>query len=242
MATPPKLTVARSAPGGTHQGAFSLSCSAPRNPPGGPPVDADLPRGGVEVDRDDADALLGAYRVDPLNFDLIQQVVAGLAEPRREILSASPASSIVSRRMSPPPAPGWSGPVRPVGDRGSVCASSAAPERRGAPAWSPWMLLSAAATPDGVYEIAARHAGTDELHAVRDLIAWLSAVAESAFFVRRSEPRTVDCVTGMLDGDHEFASQPHDAAANRTRRRGGSALVLQPVRPETRGDRPAVMT
>jgi hypothetical protein len=74
---------------------------------------------------------------------------------------------------------------------------------------SPWTLLSAEATPDGVYEIVARHAGTDEIHAVRVAIAWLSAVAESAFFVRRSEPRTVDCVTGMLNGDHEFASHGH---------------------------------
>jgi hypothetical protein len=41
----------------------------------------------------------------------------------------------------------------------------------------------------------------------RDRVA--SAVAEPAFFVRRSEPRTVDCVTGMLDGDHEFASHGH---------------------------------
>jgi hypothetical protein len=74
---------------------------------------------------------------------------------------------------------------------------------------SPWILLSADPTPEGVYELVARHAGTDDVDAVRDGIAWLSAIAESAFFVRRSGPRTIECVTGMLDGDSEFASHGH---------------------------------
>jgi hypothetical protein len=98
---------------------------------------------------------------------------------------------------------------RPVGDRGSACASSAAPERRGVPAGV--TMDVGVCRGDAGWGVRDRcpARGHRQLHAVRDAIAWLSAVAEPAFFVRRSEPRTVDCVTGMLDGDHEFASHGH---------------------------------
>jgi hypothetical protein len=45
--------------------------------------------------------------------------------------------------------------------------------------------------------------------AYRAAVALLAVVAESAFAVRRDGPWTVECVTGMLPGDGEFATHGH---------------------------------
>jgi hypothetical protein len=37
----------------------------------------------------------------------------------------------------------------------------------------------------------------------------LSVIAEPAFFVRKVGTKVIDCVTGVLDGDGEFASDGH---------------------------------
>jgi len=48
-----------------------------------------------------------------------------------------------------------------------------------------------------------------ETRAYRRAVALLAVVAESSFAVRRVDRRTVECVTGMLEGDGEFAAHGH---------------------------------
>jgi hypothetical protein len=74
---------------------------------------------------------------------------------------------------------------------------------------SPWSLLEDRIDDDGGYLVTVEHRGSDAWNAFRDGIALLAAVAESSFHVRRRDPQTLECVTGMLDGDGEFASHGH---------------------------------
>ena len=61
---------------------------------------------------------------------------------------------------------------------------------------------------DGVYT-AELVTGLPEHQAYRRAVALLAVVAESSFAVRRVDRRTVECVTGMLEGDGEFAAHGH---------------------------------
>ncbi|WP_433218213.1 hypothetical protein [Microtetraspora malaysiensis] len=76
---------------------------------------------------------------------------------------------------------------------------------------SEWLLTGQRLLPDGVYEVTVSLAGDQEgVRIHRDAIRLLSAVAESAFFVRQRGPGVFDCVTGVLDGDSpEFKSHGH---------------------------------
>src|SRR4051794_12106243 len=61
---------------------------------------------------------------------------------------------------------------------------------------------------DGVFVVDV--ATTAQPHeAYRRGVALLAAVAESSFAVRRLDAWTLDCVTGMLPGDGEFATHGH---------------------------------
>ncbi len=73
---------------------------------------------------------------------------------------------------------------------------------------SPFTLLAARIEENGLYEVEVWHSGSDALDSVRDGIALLSTVAESTFFIR-VDGTTIDCVTGQLDGDSEFAAHGH---------------------------------
>jgi hypothetical protein len=74
---------------------------------------------------------------------------------------------------------------------------------------SPWRWKGAAQDHDGTYVVDLTHrpAADDEIWA--DAIALLSAIAEDSFYVRRLDARTFICVTGMLDGDGDFAPHGH---------------------------------
>lgn len=74
-----------------------------------------------------------------------------------------------------------------------------------------WRIVGDRLLDDGVYEVTL--ATGEELSGValhRAAIGLLSAIAEPVFFVRQSEPRVFDCVTGVLDGDPPgFKSHGH---------------------------------
>jgi hypothetical protein len=73
---------------------------------------------------------------------------------------------------------------------------------------SAFRWLDAEQTVDGVLVV--RLASTLGPHdTFRGAVALLAVVAESAFAVRRTGPWTVECVTGMLDHDGEFATHGH---------------------------------
>ena len=74
---------------------------------------------------------------------------------------------------------------------------------------SPWHWVSGHQDPDGVFVVDLEHTSTGEWDSWRDAVALLAQVAESSFFVRRVEPGTYACVTGMLEGDGEFATHGH---------------------------------
>jgi hypothetical protein len=69
--------------------------------------------------------------------------------------------------------------------------------------------VSEAQNEDGIYVVDVEHAPASDHQLWEDAICLLSAVAEDSFHVRRVDRRTVECVTGMLDGDGEFASHGH---------------------------------
>ncbi len=74
-----------------------------------------------------------------------------------------------------------------------------------------WRIVRDRLIDDGVYEVTL--AIDDDLSGValhRAAVGLLAAIAEQVFFVRQSEPRVFDCVTGMLDGDPPvFKSHGH---------------------------------
>ncbi|KAB8176377.1 hypothetical protein [Microbispora catharanthi] len=76
---------------------------------------------------------------------------------------------------------------------------------------SEWLLTGERLLDDGVYEVTVSLAGDREgVHVQRDVIRLLSAIAETAFFVRQAAPGVFECVTGMLDGDPPgFKSHGH---------------------------------
>ncbi|MCW3042726.1 MAG: hypothetical protein JWL57_884 [Actinobacteria bacterium] len=73
----------------------------------------------------------------------------------------------------------------------------------------PWRWVGEAQDGDGVYVVDVEHVPASDHQLWEDAICLLSAVAEDSFHVRRVDRRTVECVTGMLDGDGEFASHGH---------------------------------
>jgi hypothetical protein len=72
---------------------------------------------------------------------------------------------------------------------------------------SVWRLREAALQDDGVYLVRVDYMGHGDV--VRDAVRLLSVIAEPAFFVRKVGTKVIDCVTGVLDGDGEFASHGH---------------------------------
>jgi hypothetical protein len=74
---------------------------------------------------------------------------------------------------------------------------------------SPWHWISGRQDTHGVLVVELEHITTGEWDSWRDAVALLGQVAESSFFVRRLEHGTYACVTGMLDGDGEFATHGH---------------------------------
>jgi hypothetical protein len=70
--------------------------------------------------------------------------------------------------------------------------------------------LSEEQTPDGVYvvELAATD-GLKDLDLMRAAIRLLARIAEASFHMRLVDDSTVECVTGMLDGDGVFATHGH---------------------------------
>ncbi|WP_405021719.1 hypothetical protein OHV05_37760 (plasmid) [Kitasatospora sp. NBC_00070] len=87
------------------------------------------------------------------------------------------------------------------------------PHLRGAceSAGSPWRLLGAKLLDDGVYEVqlATRTGPTTADLPIRDALALLAPVAEASFAVRQVDEDTIECVTGMLDGDGTYATHGH---------------------------------
>ncbi|MFE3199175.1 hypothetical protein [Embleya sp. NPDC059237] len=76
---------------------------------------------------------------------------------------------------------------------------------------SPWRLRGARLCEDGVYEVdveATAESATPDLP-IRDAITLLAPVAEASFAVRQVDRNTVECVTGMLDGDGDYAAHGH---------------------------------
>lgn len=76
-------------------------------------------------------------------------------------------------------------------------------------AGSPWRWLGDEQLPDGVYVVDLARTAAPEVDSYREAVALLAVIAENAFAVRRVDPRTVECVTGMLDGDGDFATHGH---------------------------------
>lgn len=76
---------------------------------------------------------------------------------------------------------------------------------------SRWRLLAARSSDDGVYVVdIAPIAETSALDLlIRDVIPLLAQVAESSFAVQQVDENTVECVTGMLDGDGPYAAHGH---------------------------------
>lgn len=76
---------------------------------------------------------------------------------------------------------------------------------------SRWRLLAARLLDDGVYVVdiapIAEMSAPDLL--IRDVIPLLAQVAETSFAVQQVDENTVECVTGMLDGDGSYAAHGH---------------------------------
>jgi hypothetical protein len=64
---------------------------------------------------------------------------------------------------------------------------------------------------DGVYEVALDLVSDAKgVNVLREAIRLLSAIAEPGFFVRQVDENTIDCATGVFDGDPPgFASHGH---------------------------------
>lgn len=75
---------------------------------------------------------------------------------------------------------------------------------------SPLRITGHRVAADGALELdCAGAAGLDQGHRFRAAVALLAVIAESSFHVRKVDPGTIECVTGILDGDSEFASHGH---------------------------------
>ncbi|MEV6681691.1 hypothetical protein AB0N09_33185 [Streptomyces erythrochromogenes] len=76
---------------------------------------------------------------------------------------------------------------------------------------SRWRLRSARLQEDGVYEVEVEPADGQQAAdlPIRDAITLLAPVAEASFAVRQVDRNTVECVTGMLDGDGDYAAHGH---------------------------------
>ena len=74
---------------------------------------------------------------------------------------------------------------------------------------SAWRWVGESQNEDGFYVVDVEHLPASDHQLWEDAICLLSAVAEDSFHVRRVDDRTVECVTGMLDGDGKFASHGH---------------------------------
>jgi hypothetical protein len=73
----------------------------------------------------------------------------------------------------------------------------------------PWRWMGEGQDDDGTYVVEVEHVPASDHQLWEDAICLLSAIAEDSFHVRRLDRLTVECVTGMLDGDGEFASHGH---------------------------------
>ena len=75
---------------------------------------------------------------------------------------------------------------------------------------SPLRITAHRVLDDGTLELdCASTTGRDRGHQFRDAVALLAVIAESSFHVRRADEATIECVTGMLEGDSEFATHGH---------------------------------
>jgi len=117
------------------------------------------------------------------------------------VADAAPAVPALERLLSACRTPGW---VTEDADAHVGVHLRRACDAAG----SAFRWLGAEQTDDGVLVV--RLATTLGPHdTFRAAVALLAVVAESAFAVRRSGPWTVECVTGMLDHDGEFATHGH---------------------------------
>jgi prephenate dehydrogenase len=73
----------------------------------------------------------------------------------------------------------------------------------------PWELLAAELGDDGVYTVHLHYTGRGRIDLLRDAVRLLASVGEPAYYVRQVDPSTVDCVTGVLEGDGPFATHGH---------------------------------
>lgn len=76
---------------------------------------------------------------------------------------------------------------------------------------SGWRLLGAQLLDDAVYavDVAPTAQATAEGLPVRDAIPLLAQVAETSFAVRQVDENTIECITGMLDGDGPYSAHGH---------------------------------
>jgi hypothetical protein len=73
----------------------------------------------------------------------------------------------------------------------------------------PWRWVGEGQDEDGIYVVDVEHVRAPGHRLWEDAICLLSAIAEHSFHARLVDPGTVECVTGMLDGDGRFASHGH---------------------------------
>ena len=74
---------------------------------------------------------------------------------------------------------------------------------------SPWQLLGAELGEDGFYTLDLDYTGRGKIDIVRAAVRLFASIAEPACYVRQVDPFTVDCITGVLDGDGPFATHGH---------------------------------
>ena len=89
---------------------------------------------------------------------------------------------------------------------------------------SPWRWVGEAEDEDGIYVADVEHIPASDHKLWEDAICLLSAVAEHSFHVRLVDRGTVECVTGMLDGDGKFASHGHAIRLRMILRESGTGL------------------
>ncbi|MFC9768602.1 hypothetical protein [Rhodococcus jostii] len=76
---------------------------------------------------------------------------------------------------------------------------------------SRWRLIGARLLDDGVYAVdigPSAEMATPNLP-IRETIPLLGQVAEASFAVQQIDENTIECVTGMLDGDGPYATHGH---------------------------------
>lgn len=75
---------------------------------------------------------------------------------------------------------------------------------------SPLRITAYRLLDDGTLELdCADTTGRHHGHQFRAAVGLLAVIAESSFHIRRVDDTTIECVTGMLDGDGEFATHGH---------------------------------